>query len=110
MQFLSCISHSKPSLSKLGIYPIVSRADDLLPLFQAGITTAQIRVKDLLGDALFAELKRADSLAKQFNARLFINDYWQIALELNAYGVHLGQEYLEEASLAKIHQGGEVGR
>jgi len=106
MKFLSCISHLKPSLSKLGIYPIVNRAENLLPLFQAGVTTAQIRIKDLQGEALFAELKQADLLAKQFNVRLFINDYWQIALELNAYGVHLGQEDLEEASLAKIHQGG----
>jgi hydroxymethylpyrimidine kinase/phosphomethylpyrimidine kinase/thiamine-phosphate diphosphorylase len=106
MQFLPCISSTKPNLNELGIYPIVNRANDLLPLFKAGVSTVQIRVKDLTGDELFNEFKQADYFAKVFNARLFINDYWQEAIKLNAYGVHLGQEDLAEADLKAIHKAG----
>lgn len=102
MQFLSCHTPDKP----LGIYPLVDRADKLKPLFDAGITTAQIRVKDLSGQPLEQELAQADRLAKSYQARLFINDYWEIALQLNSYGVHLGQEDLLQADLSALHQAG----
>ena len=39
--------------------------------------------------------------------RLFINDYWRIALEEGAYGVHLGQEdlsLLSEEDLERMRQ------
>jgi thiamine-phosphate pyrophosphorylase len=39
-------------------------------------------------------------------ARLFINDFWQLAIEAGAYGVHLGQEDLETADLARIRSAG----
>lgn len=103
--FLACQTPDNP----LGIYPLVDRADKLIPLFDAGITTAQIRIKDLTGTALEKELTQADALAKAYQARLFINDYWQIALELNSYGVHLGQEDVTDLALADLtalHQAG----
>lgn len=105
MQFPTCQTLEHP----LGLYPLVNRAADLRPLFAAGVDTVQIRIKDLHGEALEAELAEADRLAKQANARLFINDYWQNALALNAYGVHLGQEDLEAlapADLEALHQSG----
>ncbi len=106
MDFLTCTSNSKPKLHNLGIYPIVNRANDLLPLFKLGITTAQIRIKDLTGKNLINELTQANFFAKLFNARLFINDYWSIAIKIKAYGVHLGQEDLDCANLIKIHNAG----
>ncbi|PLA75246.1 thiamine phosphate synthase [Hydrogenovibrio sp. SC-1] len=106
MQFLACQTPEKP----LGIYPLVDRADKLRPLFEAGITTAQIRIKDLTGATLEQELADADALAKAHQARLFINDYWQIALKLDSYGVHLGQEDLAIADLhALSHAGIRLG-
>jgi len=100
MQFLPCQSPEQP----LGIYPLVDRAEKLKPLFEAGITTAQIRIKDLDGEQLEKELFQADSLAKTYHARLFINDFWEIALQLKSYGVHLGQEDLVEADLPALHR------
>ncbi|MFN6886558.1 thiamine phosphate synthase, partial [Proteus mirabilis] len=41
-----------------------------------------------------------------YNARLFINDYWQLAIKHHAYGVHLGQEDLDIADLDAIKQSG----
>ena len=41
-----------------------------------------------------------------FSTQLFINDHWQLALEHNAYGVHLGQDDLEMADLAAIAKAG----
>lgn len=104
--FPSCTSDVNPNFKQLGIYPIVNRADELLPLLQAGITTVQIRIKDLTSDALRVELIKADDIAKKFSARLFINDYWKIAIELDAYGIHLGQEDLADANLVAIQQAG----
>lgn len=79
----------------LGIYPLVDRADKLPPLFENGVTTVQLRIKDLKGEALQSEIKSAVEISKAFNARLFINDAWQEAIAFGAYGVHLGQEDCE---------------
>ncbi|CCJ95118.1 Thiamin-phosphate pyrophosphorylase [Cronobacter malonaticus 681] len=41
-----------------------------------------------------------------FAGRLFINDYWRLAIKHQAYGVHLGQEDLETADLNAIRNAG----
>ncbi|MBL4941891.1 MAG: thiamine phosphate synthase, partial [Colwellia sp.] len=48
----------------------------------------------------------AIALAKEYDTRLFINDYWQLAIKHGAYGVHIGQEDLVHADLLKIQQSG----
>ena len=90
----------------LGLYPVVDRADWLERLAPAGVTTIQLRIKDLTGDALLQEIKRAVAIAKQFDMRLFINDYWQLAIDCGAYGVHLGQEDIDTADLRAIQNAG----
>lgn len=90
----------------LGLYPVVDRASWLQRLLPLGVTTAQIRIKDLYGDALEAELIKAIEVGRQFNCRLFVNDYWQLAIKHRAYGVHLGQEDLDCADIAAIHDAG----
>ena len=92
--------------SPLGLYPIFDRAEWLSRLLPLGIKVAQLRVKDLQGDALKQEIKLAVEIARQFNCQLFINDYWQLAIECGAYGVHLGQEDIDEADLKVISQNG----
>lgn len=90
----------------LGLYPIVDRADWLTRLLPQGITTVQLRIKDLAGDDLRQELTAANAIARAHNARLFINDHWQLAIEIGAYGVHLGQEDLATADLAALQRAG----
>ncbi len=90
----------------LGLYPVVDRAAWLETLLPAGVTTVQLRVKDLEGEALREEIRRAIAIAERQGARLFINDHWQLAIELGAYGVHLGQEDLDDADVDAIRSAG----
>ncbi len=90
----------------LGIYPIVDRADKLKPLYDCGITTAQLRIKDMEGKALEAEIIEGIRISKSYNARFFVNDYWRLAIKHGAYGVHLGQEDIQEADIETIYDAG----
>jgi hydroxymethylpyrimidine kinase / phosphomethylpyrimidine kinase / thiamine-phosphate diphosphorylase len=90
----------------LGLYPVVDRAHWLEALLPTGITTIQLRVKDLHGEALREELRRGIGIARHYNTRLFINDHWQLAIELGAWGVHLGQEDLADADVDAIRAAG----
>ncbi len=87
----------------LDIYPIVDRACKLEALYECGITTAQLRTKDLQDKFLSQEIKKAISISQKYRARLFINDYWQLAIKYKAYGVHLGQEDIQEADIGAIY-------
>lgn len=100
MKFLDC------GFESLGIYPLVDRAVKLRPLIEAGISTVQLRIKDLNGEALKTEIFKATHLSAAAGLRLFINDYWQLAIEAGSYGVHLGQEDLQDANLEAIHRAG----
>ena len=98
MKFKNC------GTTPLGIYPVVDRTDKLEPLYKCGITTTQLRVKDLKGEELEREIVRAIEISEQYNARLFINDYWELAIKHNAYGIHLGQEDILEADIKAIYE------
>ncbi|CAM6054046.1 unnamed protein product [Sphagnum tenellum] len=86
----------------LGFYPIVDRKDWLMRLLPLGIKTAQLRIKDLSGYELETQIRQSILLARDYQCRLFINDYWDLALKYGAYGVHLGQEDLEGAQIEEI--------
>jgi len=101
MKFLEC-TKDKP----IGIYPVVDRTNKLESLYQCGITTAQLRVKDMVGDRLEQEIVDAISISQKYGVRLFINDYWQLAIRYKAYGIHLGQEDILEANIDDIHKAG----
>lgn len=90
----------------LGLYPVVDRAHWLNKLLPLGVTTIQLRVKDLVGEALEKEIVSAIKMARQYDCRLFINDYWTLAIKHNAYGVHLGQEDLGSADIEAIRSAG----
>ncbi|WJY14810.1 thiamine phosphate synthase [Pectobacteriaceae bacterium CE90] len=96
-----------PSTAKqLGLYPVVDSVLWINRLLNAGVKTIQLRIKGLPDDQVEPEVIQAINLGRQFQARLFINDYWRLAIKHQAYGVHLGQEDLDTADLAAIHQAG----
>jgi len=90
----------------LGLYPVVDTVEWLEKLLPLGVKTIQLRIKNADANALDTAVLRAVQLAEKFDARLFINDYWQLAIKHRAYGVHLGQEDLDDASLAAISAAG----
>lgn len=119
----------------LGVYPVVSDLTMLEGLLAAGVKTVQLRIKtdiselttavpaesdlgksalgrcesgepELIGSELEAQIQTAIALGKHFNAQLFINDHWQLAIKYHAFGVHLGQEDLAVTDLAAIQAAG----
>ncbi|MFL4558899.1 thiamine phosphate synthase [Yersinia kristensenii] len=91
---------------RLGLYPVVDSVLWIERLLAAGVTTIQLRIKDLEDAQVEQDIAAAIELGKRYQARLFINDYWRLAIKHGAYGVHLGQEDLESTDLAAIQQAG----
>ncbi len=91
---------------KLGLYPVVDSIEWIERLLKTGVTTLQLRIKDKQPNDVEQEIVEAIKLGKQYHARLFINDYWQLAIKHHAYGVHLGQEDLDIADLDAIKKAG----
>lgn len=92
---------------EMGLYPVVDSVAWLERLLKLGINTIQLRIKTAVDAvALRAEIGAAIALGQQYQAQLFINDHWQLALQLGAYGVHLGQEDLVTADLHALQQAG----
>lgn len=90
----------------IGIYPIVESAAECMQLIDSGISTLQLRIKDKQDAILEQEIQQASILCKQHQIRLFINDYWQLAIKYKTFGIHLGQEDLKQANLVEIAQAG----
>lgn len=90
----------------LGVYPVVDSIVWLERCLHEGVKTIQLRVKNLEPEALDTMIAQAAALGRKFSARLFINDYWQLAIKHQAYGVHLGQEDLDTADLQAIAAAG----
>ncbi|MBX2859474.1 MAG: thiamine phosphate synthase [Cellvibrionaceae bacterium] len=108
---LAAARFPEPSLpdgtaAALGLYPVVDSVEWLQRLLPCGVSTIQLRIKDKNSEELDSEVQRAVALARQYNCRLFINDYWQLAIKHRAYGVHLGQEDLADAQLDEIRRAG----
>ncbi|WP_312122888.1 thiamine phosphate synthase [Kosakonia cowanii] len=91
---------------RLGLYPVVDSVQWIARLLDAGVRTLQLRIKDKRDEEVEADVMAAIALARRYNARLFINDYWRLAIKHQAYGVHLGQEDLATTDLTAIRQAG----
>ncbi|MCG1034619.1 thiamine phosphate synthase [Bacillus amyloliquefaciens] len=91
---------------RLGLYPVVDSVAWIERLLAAGVKTIQLRIKDKQDDEVEADVIAAIALGRRYDARLFINDYWRLAIKYQAYGVHLGQEDLETTELEAIRAAG----
>ena len=92
--------------SPLGVYPVVDDVEWVRKLLPLGIKTIQLRIKDKTGIQLERQIQESIALANRYQARLFINDYWELALKYHAYGVHLGQSDLHSADVTALHNAG----
>ncbi|MCG3865969.1 MULTISPECIES: thiamine phosphate synthase [unclassified Photobacterium] len=89
---------------KLTLYPVVDSVQWVKQLLELNVQTTQLRIKDPNAQGLEQDVAHAIALGQQANAQVFINDYWQLAIEHGAFGVHLGQEDLAVADLNAIQQ------
>lgn len=90
---------------RLGIYPVVDSSDWIKKLTEEGVKTIQLRIKNPTDEQKHLEIKQAINYCDD-SVAFFVNDYWKVAIEHKAYGVHLGQEDLHDANLIEIEQAG----
>lgn len=95
-----------PCPRNLGLYAVLPDAQWVGRMAQAGIKTLQLRFKSEDSDAVRQQVRLAVQAVRGTDSLLFINDHWQIAIEEGAYGVHLGQEDMDEAPLEQLRQAG----
>ncbi|OGT44221.1 MAG: phosphomethylpyrimidine kinase [Gammaproteobacteria bacterium RIFCSPHIGHO2_12_FULL_37_34] len=92
--------------SPIGLYPIIDTYAWIESLAQKNITTVQLRIKHKTGNELEEEIKKSIQQAAHYNIRLFINDYWELAIAYGAYGVHLGQGDIHQTNIHCLRQAG----
>ena len=66
---------------RLGLYPVVDSVEWIERLLETGVRTIQLRIKDKRDDEVEADVAAAIALGRRHNARLFINDYWRLAVK-----------------------------
>ncbi|MEM7056157.1 MAG: thiamine phosphate synthase [Pseudomonadota bacterium] len=87
-------------------YPIFDHTDWLHRLLPLGIKLVQLRIKDMAEADLRSQIAEARDLCRAHDCQLIVNDYWQIAMDLDCDFIHLGQEDLDEADLPAIRRAG----
>ena len=90
----------------LGLYAVLPDAAWVGCMARAGVPTVQLRFKSDDAAAIRQEVRAAVQAVQGTNALLFINDHWQVAIDEGAYGVHLGQEDMDDAPLDTIRAAG----
>lgn len=91
---------------KLGLYPVIDSLEWLKRLLPLKLNIIQLRLKNKSYDELEKIIAEASLLCKNSTTRLFVNDYWELAIKYKVYGVHIGQEDLIDADLEKIQAAG----
>ena len=89
-----------------GLYAIVDSSDWVARVLAEGVRLVQLRIKDAASDVLAREIRNAVAIARATGATLVVNDHWELALELGAHGVHLGQDDLDKADIDALHHAG----
>ncbi len=90
----------------IGFYPIVNSVAWVERLISYGVKKIQLRIKNQPVRFVEEAIEKSVSLTKKHHVRLFINDYWELAIKHKAYGLHLGQEDLEAADIQAIQKSG----
>lgn len=91
---------------RLGIYAVVDNIDWLEHLAQLAVKMIQLRVKNQSISELRTQVIAAKEICTRHQVKLYLNDYWQLAIEQGIHGVHLGQEDMDSADFASIQRAG----
>ena len=87
-------------------YLIVDDSKWLERFLPLGLKLVQLRIKSADEDKIRDEIARSIKLCEKAGVTLIINDYWQLAIDLGASYLHLGQEDLAEADVQAIRKSG----
>ncbi|WP_458789628.1 thiamine phosphate synthase [Yoonia sp. MH D7] len=87
-------------------YPVFDSADWVGRAVKLGVRLVQLRIKEQPEPELRQEITAALALCRRYGATLVVNDHWQLAMELGADWLHLGQEDLDSADLTAIRRAG----
>jgi len=90
----------------LGLYAVLPDAQWVGRMARAGVPTVQLRFKSESPAAIRQEVRAAVRAVQGTRTLLFINDHWQTAIDEGAYGVHLGQEDMDDAPIEQIRTAG----
>lgn len=82
--------------SGLDIYGQVEKS------LQNGVTLVQLREKELDTGAFIARARKIHELCERYNVPLIINDRVDVALAVDAEGVHVGQDDMDPALVRKM--------
>jgi thiamine-phosphate pyrophosphorylase len=91
---------------RLGLYGVMPDSDWIKRMVDAEIPTVQLRFKSDDKSKIRKQIAQSVAAVEGSKTLLFINDYWQEAMDAGAYGVHLGQEDMETADLEAIRSSG----
>lgn len=91
---------------RLGLYVVAPSADWIARLVDMGVPTVQLRFKSDDPKAIEHEVRQAIAHARGSQSQLYINDFWQLAIEHGAHGIHLGQEDVGTADFEAIQASG----
>ena len=98
MKSFSSSEKNDDGVPELGrILPIVDSVDWVRQLTQSsGITDIQLRIKDLKDkDLILSRIKTCQKLCEDNGVRLWVNDYFEQAIEAGCFGVHVSFESLD---------------
>lgn len=68
----------------------------------AGVDWVQLRIKDKPKEDVLSIARDAKAICDKYGAKLIVNDYPEIAKEVDAYGVHVGKEDMPLREVRKI--------
>lgn len=83
-------------------YPVVDSFEWVQRLVPVGVKLIQLRIKGQSQEKLRDEIEKSRTCCQTYGALLVINDYWQLAIDLKADFIHIGQEDLEKADIKAI--------
>jgi hydroxymethylpyrimidine kinase/phosphomethylpyrimidine kinase/thiamine-phosphate diphosphorylase len=86
-----CSSSPAPHTAEpIGLYALIDDAQRTAPLLALGVRTLQLRIKQ--GPPPREAVQHFVQQCRSAGAMGYVNDHWQLAIDCNAQGVHLGQE------------------
>ena len=83
-------------LGEKSLYEVVRESLD------GGVTFLQLREKNLDEDSFYEEAVRLQAMAREYKVPFVINDNVEIAVRMNADGVHVGQDDMEAGNVRAL--------